>query len=79
MFCRIFLIMILSISYGKKRGDYLQVITNEGEIQLFKPSKIKNKLLSETDLTDDEANLIANSVARILREQYTASIADEKI
>ena len=71
--------MILNISYGKKRGDYLQVINSNGEVEKFKPSKIKNKLLSETDLTDDEANLIANSVARILREQYTASIADEKI
>ena len=50
MLCRIFLIMILNISYGKKRGDYLQVLNSNGEIEKFKPSRIKKKLLDEQKL-----------------------------
>ena len=70
MLCRIFLIMILNISYGKKRGDYLQVLNSNGEIEKFKPSRIKKKLLDETEIDEHGANLITNSVAKIIREEY---------
>lgn len=48
----------------------MKVMKNDGEIELFKPSKIKQRLLDETDVDLATAELISKAVARTLREQF---------
>ena len=36
----------------------MKVLNNEGEIEDFQPIRIKNKLLEETDLSEEEAERI---------------------
>ena len=49
----------------------MKVMNIYGEIEPFKQFKIKNKIMRETDLDDNEAQLIADSVTRSLRKQFT--------
>ena len=55
---------------GRREVNYLQVLNSDGEIEKFKPSRIKKKLLDETEIDEHGANLITNSVAKIIREEY---------
>lgn len=48
----------------------MEVIANNGSKEKFKPSRITNKLIGETDLPYDEAERITRSVSRLLHEQY---------
>ena len=42
----------------------MKVLNNDGEIEDFQPIRIKNKLLEETDLSEEEAERIKNNVGR---------------
>ena len=48
----------------------MEVVTNTGTKEKFKPIRITNKLLKETDLSENDAKLITRSVTNLLREQY---------
>lgn len=49
----------------------IHVIANNGSTEPFKPSRITNKLLRETNLSKEDAELITRSVTRLLKEQYS--------
>lgn len=48
----------------------MEVIANNGSKEKFKPSRITNKLMGETNLPYVEAERITRSVSRLLHEQY---------
>lgn len=48
----------------------MEVVTNNGTKEKFKPIRITNKLLKETDLSENDAKLITRSVTNLLKEQY---------
>lgn len=48
----------------------MKVVNIHGEIEQFKPLKIKNKIMWETDLDENEAQLITESVTRSLKKQF---------
>lgn len=48
----------------------MKVINVNGEIELFKPNRITKKIIRETDLGEDEAKKITQSVNNVLKNQF---------
>ncbi len=49
----------------------MNVVNINGEIEPFKPLRIKNKIMRETGLDENEAQLITDSVCRGIKRQFT--------
>lgn len=52
----------------------LKVLQVTGEIEDFKPIRIKNKIIAETGLSEDEAERIKNSVVSLIHKRYTEEV-----
>ena len=48
----------------------MKVLNNSGETEEFQPIRIKNKLLEETDLSEEEAERIKNNVVTLIHKKY---------
>lgn len=48
----------------------MQVIHSNGELETFKPKKIRNKIINETGLNENEVRLITDAVCRGIRKQF---------
>lgn len=57
----------------------MKVVNNEGKIQEFRPQRIKNKLLEETSLYEEEVVRITNNVVAQLRKQYEDTVSTSAI
>lgn len=57
----------------------MKVLNNDGETETFQPRRIKNKILEETDLTEQEAERIKNNVVGLIHKNYTDEISTSTI
>ena len=57
----------------------MKVLNNDGEIEDFQPIRIKNKLLEETDLSEEEAERIKNNVVKLIHQKYEEEISTSTI
>ena len=57
----------------------MKVLNNDGEIEDFQPIRIKNKLLEETDLSNEEAERIKNNVVTLIHKKYEDEISTSTI
>ena len=57
----------------------MKVLNNDGEIEDFQPIRIKNKLLEETDLSNEEAERIKNNVVKLIHQKYEEEISTSTI
>ena len=57
----------------------MKVLNNDGEIEDFQPIRIKNKLLEETDLSEEEAERIKNNVVTLIHKKYNDEISTSTI
>lgn len=57
----------------------LKVLNNDGEIEDFQPIRIKNKLLEETGLSEEEAERIKNNVVTLIHKKYEDEISTSTI
>lgn len=61
------------------RINKMKVVNNQGKIQDFKQNRIKEKLLEETDLQEDEVNKITHNVVVQLKKQYEDTVSTSAI
>lgn len=52
----------------------MKVQNNSGEIEDFQPIRIKNKIISETGLNEEEAEKIKNTVVKLIHKTYKEDI-----
>ena len=57
----------------------MKVQNNFGEIEQFKPILIKNKIISETGLNEEEADKIKESVVKLIHKQFKEEITTSTI
>jgi len=58
---------------------FMKVLANNGEIEEFQPKRIKDKILEETDLTEEEAERIKTNVVRQIHKNYNEEISTSTI
>ena len=52
----------------------MKVINNQGEMEEFQPLKIKQKVLSETNISEEEADKIKRNVVNLIYKQFKEEI-----
>ena len=57
----------------------MKVLNNDGEVEDFQPIRIKNKLLEETDLSEEEAERIKKNVVTLIHKKYNDEISTSTI
>jgi len=57
----------------------MKVLNVTGEVEEFQPIRIKNKILEETDLSEEEAERIKNNVVALIYKKYTNEISTSTI
>ena len=57
----------------------MKVQNNFGEIEQFKPILIKNKIIAETGLNEEEADKIKESVVKLIHKQFKEEITTSTI
>ncbi len=57
----------------------MYVIDNENQKSIFKPSKIKHKIMVETGLDEETAHKITLSVTKAIKNQYTEEVSTSTI
>jgi len=57
----------------------MKVLNNFGEIEQFKPILIKNKIIAETGLNEEEADKIKESVVKLIHKQFKEEITTSTI
>ena len=62
-----------------KETKHMKVQNNFGEIEQFKPILIKNKIISETGLNEEEADKIKESVVKLIHKQFKEEITTSTI
>ena len=58
---------------------FMKVLANNGEIEDFQPKRIKNKLLEETDLSEEECERIKNTVVFLIHKNYKEEISTSTV
>ena len=62
-----------------KETKSMKVLNNDGEVEQFQPIRIKNKLLEETDLSEEEAEKITRNVVSLIHKKYEEEISTSTI
>ena len=62
-----------------RRTRYMKVLNNDGEVEQFQPIRIKNKLLEETNLSEEEAEKITRNVVSLIHKKYEEEISTSTI
>ena len=57
----------------------MKVLNNDGEIEDFQPIRIKNKIIEETGLSEEEAERIKNNVVTLIHKKYEDEISTSTI
>ena len=57
----------------------MKVLNNDGEVEEFQPKRIKQKILEETDLSNEEAEKIQRNVVKLIHQKYEDEISTSTI
>ena len=57
----------------------MKVLNNDGEVEDFQPIRIKNKIIAETGLNEEEADKIKESVVKLIHKQFKEEITTSTI
>ena len=62
-----------------KETNHMKVLNTTGEVEEFQPIRIKNKIIEETGLSEEEAERIKNNVVTLIHKKYNDEISTSTI
>ena len=62
-----------------KETNHMKVLNNDGEVEDFQPRRIKQKILEETGLSEEEAEKIQRNVVNLIHQKYEEEISTSTI